>query len=228
MDVSVMADGAAPRLRCPVKCLLPGMKSTFRLLLITPLLVLLMKGTTDAEASQESTVSSSTDILTTIPDCIILHYYASIVLNFEQMLQPAESGSSGIWKATWAGDARGENELLHQTGESAIPNIVTVTLSNVWAVRGFSSTGSARVTIAPEISRLTSGTAVIVIAEGTGENLEIDDNAGQKGSSISTGLRGIGKTTATIGNVKMPLNFTGATKAGLYSGGLYKITAETI
>jgi hypothetical protein len=202
-----------------------SLKSLFYALII---IMLPPSCTSAAETNPGERVSSITDILANIPDCVILHYYSSIVLNFEDVLQSIDEGGNNKWKASWTGETEGGGKLSPQNIETIVPNIITVTLPNVWAIRGFSSSGSARVTISIANNRLTSGSSKITIAEGTTVNLEIDDNAGQKGSAISTMLRGIGKSTATIGNVRIPLNFTYTTKSGTYTGGQYKITAETL
>jgi hypothetical protein len=99
-----------------------------------------------------------------------------------------------------------------------------VKLPNVWAVRGFSSTGTAKVevTIPTGKNTMSAGTSKIGIS-----NLTVNDGT-SSGSSITTKLNGITKSGATFGGIAMDVDFSNTTRSGLHSGAQYTITATTI
>ena len=178
-----------------------------------------------APEKSQSTVGT-TNISIELPDLIILHYYSGLTLNFEEFSSSIDRGSADF-DVQWNGEAESSSELNEENTKLDLPDLVTLKLPNVWAIRGLSPSGSAKVSIALNNNILTSGTSRIIIEEGEG-NIEIEDNQGHSGTSINTSLKGIAGSEATIGNVRITLNFSETTKAGLHTGGQYKITAETI
>jgi len=171
--------------------------------------------------------TGTTTLSITLPDCIILHYYSTLNLTFEEYSQAVDEGGSGTWNVQWSGAAEGGNQLSASTIQNVLPGTVTMTIPNVWAVRGLSPSGNAKVTLTVVNSQLVSGSSKITILSGSGQT-QIDDNAGHSGTSINTSLNGIAASNATIGNVRMTLDFSQTNMAGAHSGGQYKITAETI
>jgi len=181
----------------------------------------------EANAPKKSQTSvGTTNISIALPDLIILHYYSGLTLNFEEFSSSIDRGSADF-DVQWNGDAESSSELNEENTELDLPDLVSLQLPNVWAIRGLSPSGSAKVSIALNNNILTSGTSRIIIEEGEG-NIEIEDNQGHSGTSINTSLKGIAGSEATIGNVRITLNFSETTRAGLHTGGQYKITAETI
>ena len=172
------------------------------------------------------TVSATTSISISLPDFIILHYYSGLTLNFEQFSSAVDQGSADF-DVQWSGTAESNTALAEENTVSQLPARITIQMPNVWAIRGLSPSGSAMISIEITNSDIVSGTSVISMASGSG-NIEIDDNAGHSGTTINTNLNGIGTNTATIGNVQITLDFSRTTRAGLHTGGQYKITAETI
>lgn len=172
------------------------------------------------------TVSATTNISIALPDFIILHYYSGLTLNFEQFSSAVDQGSTDF-DVQWSGTAESNSSLAEENTVSQLPARITIQMPNVWAIRGLSPSGSAMISIEITNSDIVSGTSVISMASGSG-NIEIDDNAGHSGTTINTNLNGIGTNTATIGNVQITLDFSRTTRAGLHTGGQYKITAETI
>jgi hypothetical protein len=173
------------------------------------------------------TKSGSTNVSIVLPDCIILHYYSALNLNFTDSNGAVDQGGNNNWNVAWSGATSGGNQLSASTIYQVVPDLVTLTIPNAWAIRGLSPSGNAKVTLTVINNTLTSGTSKILIKNGTGDTL-ISDNGGHSGTSITTSLNGITTTQATMGNVKMTLDFSQTNKAGAHTGGQYKITAETI
>lgn len=176
--------------------------------------------------SKSQSVVGTTNISIVLPDLIILHYYSGLTLNFEEF-SSAEDRGSADFDVEWNGEAESTHQLTDENTEIDLPDRVSLQLPNVWAIRGLSPSGNAKVSISLNNNVLTSGSSRIIIEEGEG-NIQIEDNAGHSGTSINTSLKGIASSEATIGNVRITLNFSETTKAGLHTGGQYKITAETI
>ncbi len=176
-------------------------------------------------AKSQST-TGTTNISIELPDLIILHYYSGLTLNFEEF-SSAEDRGSAEFDVLWNGEAESTSELTDENTELDLPDLVSLQLPNVWAIRGLSPSGNAKVSISLNNNILTSGPSRIIIEEGEG-NIEIEDNAGHSGTTINTSLKGIATSEATVGNVRITLNFSETTRAGLHTGGQYKIIAETI
>jgi len=127
----------------------------------------------------------------------------------------------------FSGEAQSGNDIGTESREISIPNRVSLNIPNVWAIRGLSPSGNAKVSITVTRSELVSGPSKISISQGS-NGILIEDNYGHAGTNINTSLNGIGTAEATVGNVRMTLDFSETTRAGLHTGGQYKITAETI
>ncbi len=183
----------------------------------------------DAHSAQNNNSQSAvgtTNISIELPDLIILHYYSGLTLNFEEFSSSKEMGSADF-DVSWNGEAESTSELTDENTELDLPDRVSMQMPNVWAIRGLSPSGNAKVSISLNNNVLTSGPSRIIIEEGEG-NIEIEDNNGHSGTTINTSLNGIAASEATTGNVRITLNFSETTRAGLHTGGQYKITAETI
>ncbi|MBC8524690.1 MAG: hypothetical protein ISR54_05790 [Chlorobium phaeobacteroides] len=100
---------------------------------------------------------------------------------------------------------------------------VTAHIPNVWAIRGFSQSGTATVAIGIDTADLSDGTYDLTMS-----NPKVDDNDGNVGTPITTSLNGIWKNQATIGDVELDFNFDVDLASGTYTGGQYTITATTI
>ncbi len=198
------------------------MRKTYAGFLLSAALVLACTVTLKAE----STASGKTSLTIKLPNCIILHYYSGLTINFEQFSSPVDEGSADF-QVQWSGQSESRSTLSEGNIGAALPNKVSIELPNVWAVRGLSLSGNAKVSISVTKNLLVSGPSRITIEKGEG-NIELNDNAGRSGTMINTSLNGITSSEATIGNVRMTLNFSETTRAGLHTGGQYKITAETI
>ncbi|MCF8383708.1 MAG: hypothetical protein K9G39_08990 [Chlorobium sp.] len=189
--------------------------------------VLLLAGNSIPAPVSGSQKTGTTTLSIKLPDCIILHYYSALNLTFEEYSRAIEEGGGGTWNVQWNGAAAGGNQLSASSIQDVLPGTVALTIPNVWAIRGLSPSGNAKVTITVVNNQLVSGSSKITILSGSDQTL-IDDNAGHSGTSINTSLNGIAASNATIGNVRMTLDFSKTNMAGAHSGGQYKITAETI
>lgn len=199
-----------------------NLKKVFTALSLAVSILFIGKATASA-ASQ----NGSTNVSIVLPDCIILHYYSALTLNFSEYNDAIDQGGSNTWNVAWSGTADGGSQLSANTISQIVPDLVTLTIPNAWAIRGLSPSGNAKVTLTIVNNTLTSGASKITIKNGAGDSL-ISDNGGNSGTSITTSLKGITTSQATIGNVRMTLDFSQTIQAGAHSGGQYKITAETI
>lgn len=177
-------------------------------------------------AAQSS--SGTADISATVPDFIILHYYSSLNLNFATPTSEALNEGTNNLNVTWQGESTGSQLASGSLLSASLEldgAIKTVTIPSVWAIRGFSKSGTASVTVSipsdKGILATTDGTSKIVMS-----NVRVSNN-GNTGTTITAGLNGITRSRATIGNVLMDMNFDQTKKSGIHSGGQYMITAST-
>jgi hypothetical protein len=177
--------------------------------------------------SPAATKTGTTSVSIVLPDLIILHYYSALNLTFEQYTQSVNEGSAGTYNVQWTGSADSGNAMTTSSIQNVLPGTVSMTIPGVWAVRGLSPSGNAQVSIAVVNSQMISGTSKVSIVTGSGKT-ELNDNSGHSGTSITTALNGITTADATVGNVKMTLDFSQTTLAGAHSGGQYMITAVTL
>jgi hypothetical protein len=172
--------------------------------------------------------SGTADISATVPEFIVLHYYSGISLNFDTPSTDALNEGSNALNVSWQGEASGGEELAQANLMSAKMELegstTTVKLPNVWAVRGFSKSGTAKieVTIPAGKETLQNGESSITIS-----NVKVSDNTSTS-DIITTDLNGIAKNKATFGSILMDLDFSKTNRSGVHSGGQYTITASTI
>ena len=175
-----------------------------------------------------ATTSGTTNVTVTVPEFIILHYRSSVTLNFATPDSEALNEGSNSVDAAWDGTTSGGTDLAEANLMNAALELdgskTTVKLSNVWAVRGFSRNGNAKVEVT-----VPAGKAVMSNegSEISISNVKVGDNT-TSGSSITTKLNGITKNNATFGNIEMDLDFSMTSRSGLHSGAQYTITATTI
>lgn len=182
---------------------------------------------TPGENSAAST-SGTAKVTATLPQFIILHYHSAIDLNFDTPSSETIDEGNNAMNVTWAGSVYGNTELAPEDLRDAKlelnNDLVTVSLPNVWAVRGFAPNGKAKVSI--EIpdggDELKQDKSIIEMS-----NMNVTEGK-NSGSSLDVELNGIAKSRATTGGVTMDLNFMKTTRSGEHTGSLYKITAKTI
>ena len=171
--------------------------------------------------------SCTTNVAVRVPEFIVLHYYSSVTLNFDRPTAEAlDEGAHEVdtdWQGETCGEGLGANSLMSASLELEGAR-TNVTLNNVWAVRGFSSSGNAKieVTVPAGYDTMSNGDSKIALS-----NVQVCDGA-NKGACISTKLNGMSGDKATVGNIEMELDFSQTTRSGSHTGGQYTITATTI
>ncbi|NEX14513.1 MAG: hypothetical protein C1941_07450 [Prosthecochloris sp.] len=172
-----------------------------------------------------ASTSGTTNVSVRVPEFIALHFYSNISLNFAAPTAEAIDEGSNDVDADFNGNTTGNgldaNSLMNASLELDGTK-TSVKLNNVWAVRGFSKSGNARVEITVPSAKLQNGTSEITMS-----NVKVSDDA-QSGSTITTKLNGISKGRATTGNIDMDLDFSNTTRSGSHTGAQYTITATTI
>lgn len=184
--------------------------------------------TAKPEENSGASTSGTAKVSATLPEFIILHYYSVIDLNFDTPSSEAIDEGSNAMNVTWAGSVYDNDELKPENLTDAkleLDNdLVTVSLPNVWAVRGFAPNGKAKVSIEiPEGGDALKQQSSII--EMSSMNVTQGNNTS---TSLDVELNGIAKSRATTGGVTMDLDFMKTTRSGEHTGGLYKITAQTI
>lgn len=175
-----------------------------------------------------ATTSGTTNVTVMVPEFIVLHYYSAITLNFATPDSETLNEGAKSTDVSWDGKTTGGEELAAANLMNAALELdgsrTTVKLSNVWAVRGFSQSGNARVEVTIPAGKETmslDGSEISI------SNVKVSDNL-SAGSSITTKVKGITRNGATFGNIEMDLDFSKTNRSGLHTGGQYTITATTI
>lgn len=173
------------------------------------------------------TTTGTTDLSATIPEFIVLHYYSTVAMDFAtptaESLDEGKLELDADWKGSTTGNELNTKNLMKADLE--LDNTkTTVTLKNVWAVRGFSKNGNAKISIALASGhdKMKKENSEIVVS-----NVKVSDNTSTS-AEITTSLKGIAKAKATVGSVEMDLDFTNTTIAGNHTGAKYTLTASTI
>lgn len=194
---------------------------------------MLFSGSNSAQASVNAPApngknSGETTVQVSVPEFIILHYYSDLTLNFAAPTQTVDEGAMEWENVAWtSGSYDGEIKLTKDAVEVNNDDKVQVNLDNLWAVRGFSSKGKAKISIENKTPNMVYGEAnnQSVISMG---DLMVTSTGVKSGTGIEVPLNGISKARATKGGVSMTLDFSKTTTSGMHTGGVYKITAETI
>ncbi len=172
-----------------------------------------------------ASTSGTTNVSVRVPEFIVMHYYSTITLNFDtQTVEAIDEGSNEVdadWNGNTTGNGLDANSLMNASLELDGTK-TNVKLNNVWAVRGFSKSGNAKIEVTVPSNKLQNGASEITMS-----NVKVSDDA-QSGSSITTKLNGVSKNRATTGNIEMDLDFSNTTRSGSHTGAQYTITATTI
>lgn len=171
-----------------------------------------------------TTQSGTTNVNVITPAFVVLSYYDTINLT----LSAPASGDAKVSAAqgvtvSWNGgqDTPTIDAAISGTGGTGV---AAVTLSNAWAVRGLSPSGTVTVAIASASGdTLTNGTSTIGMSGYT-----VSSGAITAAASITAPLAGLSAAKSTKGNVNLNLDFANTTKSGTHTGGKFQITATTI
>jgi len=176
-----------------------------------------------AQAVARASTSGDTKVQVSVPEFIILHYYSDLTLNFAAPTQAVDEGAMKWENVAWtSGSYDGEIKLTKDAVEVNNEDKFQVNLDNLWAVRGFSGSGNANISIANKTANMINEKSVITMGD-----LKVTSN-GKSANEIDVPLNGISKARATKGGVSMTLDFSKTTTSGMHSGGVYTITASTI
>lgn len=197
------------------------LKKTLAILALGALLTAPLSKTGNA-AVEGVTASGNTDISVTLPPIIILHYISEVSLSFTDISTSVDEGA-GSWDIAWtdaASNVSGEltSALLDDaTTEPDGKTTFNITLPNVWAVRGYSSSGTASLLIEEGNTTLENGQSEIVLSD-----FSVSDDEPE--------LNGLAKGNATIGSVSFVMDIIGAGISGTYEaeGAEYTLTASAI
>jgi hypothetical protein len=177
-------------------------------------------------------VSGSSTVTVSVPDVIILDYFTKINLGLAGQAEKHDHGTYsqadlGTGDQSFEGRGALSSDNLTEAGSALLKGSdVNLTLRNVWAVRGFSSTGNAKVSITgPTTLTQESGSSSIGVSK---LQVMVDgEKAENAATSVNTTLKGIQKSNAVMGDILMGLNFTNTSVAGDYTGTV-TITAVTM
>ncbi|MCE1273509.1 MAG: hypothetical protein LWW75_03170 [Chlorobiales bacterium] len=186
------------------------------------------KASASVVAPSTQTTGSST-VTMKVPDVIILDYFTNINLGLAGQTDSYDHSSYE------QSDLNGGDQTIDGTGELSTDTLtdaklaalkgsdVNLTLKNAWAVRGFSSTGKATVSIDGDSTlKKASSSSTIGVSK-----LQVQVSGGTASKSITTDLKGIQKGNATLGDVVMGLNFANTSVSGDYTATI-TITAVTM
>lgn len=162
--------------------------------------------------------SGTTSVTIDFPDIIILHYVSDLTLTFtgSELSVDEGEGSATDDLAAVAADFDADMPLT----EGGVPDNVSVTVKNVWAVRGLTSSGNIRV--APEIDK---DTAKKGSSEAVMSNLLVKTSTVSAGDPITITAPGFGMSNAVYGDIVFNLDISGITDSGSHDGMQYTIEA---
>jgi hypothetical protein len=206
------------------------MKKRLLTILLGAAITAITRPATAPAATQTGTGSSKVTVV--LPDIVVLDYFTNINLGLTAQSESHEHASyskSGIEGGDQTIDGTGELT----TGSLADANVaalrgsdITLTMKQVWAIRGFSASGKATVSIVGPSTLTRSATASTIKVSALKVNV-FGNPSSSAGASITADLNGVLKTEATTGDVVMGLNFTNTTLSGDYTGTI-TITATTM
>ena len=166
--------------------------------------------------------TATTTLTVTVPPYVVLYYPSNLTL----VLADVGSNKAATADVSWTETDTNPNPTLTVSPFSAPYSASkSLTVPNIWAIRGISASGSATVAIAGTSNQTTT-------VSNSGTNIPIS------GLSVSSGSTGAATTipvllngmTPVFGNVGMTLDMTAlnsasaGVKSGNYTGGQYSIT----
>lgn len=193
---------------------------------------LLVAGIPTTSDAATQTASGTSKVTVVVPDVIILDYFTRINLGLSGQSEQLDHGtyeqtgiSGGDQEITGTG-ALTTSALADASSAALRGASITINLRNVWAIRGFSPTGKATVSVTGPTTltkALTSSTIGV-----TKLQVMVDGAlASTASNSISANLNGVQKVDSTTGDVLMGLNFTNTYVSGDYTGTI-TISAVTL
>lgn len=179
--------------------------------------------------------TGTTNVSVSINPLIILYYYsnASVDLSSADLATVfgLASADSSVATATMGTPtvvpAAGSATVTPGTALTSTPPASTsanIVLLNNWGVRSIGNgTTNTQVAVAVGTSTLTRAGGGTMTIGSVGTRLS---GGGAFGANVNWAPLGLGNVQ--YGDVQVPINFTGGTLAGTYSGGTYVITASSL
>ncbi len=185
---------------------------------------LLAAGLNQSQALAASVQSATTAVTVTTSDFLVLSYYDTIALTFA-----GNSGTATLGTATSSGGLTMLSTTALQSvgwgaSASTANSAVNIALTNAWAVRGLSTSGTTRVAIAPP-----TGSTQVLSYSGSNITLgsfTVRPSGGSSGATVTATLLGLANPTE--GDVLMNVDFSTTTRVGTHSGGSFILTATNI
>jgi hypothetical protein len=171
--------------------------------------------------AQAATANGTTTLKLTVPAYVVLYYPGALNI----VLADVGSTQTSTASVAWTENDADPTPSLTVSSSGPYSGAKALTVPNVWAIRGVSSSGNATVAITG-----TTGTSTTVSNSGKNipiSGLNVSSGAVTAGSSISVPLNGM---TPVYGNVGMTLDMTAlnsgtsGVKSGDYTGGQYSIS----
>ena len=176
-------------------------------------------------------VSGTTDIEVQAPNVIILHYYDTLTLTFNDLEEGVNEGTPVIAaqnmaaNVTFAAGMTGAG--LGDSSFEALGGTMTVTVTDAWAVRALASVGDQiQLTGTLDVADATNGASTITL--GALEIIDSDGTVAAAAAGVSFAPPGMSKPGARVGDVRFTLDISGATVSGLHTGAQYTLTATAI
>ena len=191
--------------------------------LVVGAFALLIASPVHAQATGNTTVSID------IPDIVILHYFNTVDVQIDAAAMGSflTGGPTAIDEGVDGGLATentGQFELnlgMIPTGLSNDPTSAVLLLQEAWGVRAIGNPGAnTDLTITVPTPILANGGSQIAIAGAAVESGALS------GPTILFPAPGL--APALIGDVRLTLNFTNTTAAGIHAGGVYTLTATNL
>jgi len=191
------------------------MKYTYKLLL-----VMLFLASLPLQGANAAT--GSTDVSIDFPDIIILHYINDLSLTFTGDLDEGVDELTGSDNAALATTASFDGAMTASTAASTtLPSDVTVTVQNVWAVRGITGSGQIRVTPSIDTAAATDGGT----SSTSMSNIQVKTASVAAGNPIDVDAPGFVLANAVLGDVVFDLDVSTVVDSSDHTGMQYTITA---
>lgn len=171
-----------------------------------------------ATTSQVSNAASgSTSVSVDFPEIIILHYRSALGIRFTGGIDSAvDEGTAGTISVP-IDSASGDGTVTTSgTATTSIP----VKVSNMWAVRGITSSGNFKID-----TTITNDTATSGTSSTTMSNIQAVAG-GATGPSISVASGGLSTANAVYGGITFDLDIASVTQTGTHNGIVFTITAS--
>lgn len=171
--------------------------------------------------AQSATASGTTTLRVTVPPYVVLYYPSALTI----VLADIGTTQSPTASVDWTENNEDPTPSLTVSSTGPYSAAKSLTVPNVWAIRGVSASGNASVSIAG-----STGTSTTVSNSGKNipiTGLNVSSGSVAAGTPITVPLTGM---SPVLGNVGMTLDMSALNSgssgvlSGTYTGGQYSIT----